>query len=358
MGDAYPTVRVAAVQAAPVWLNREKTLEKAISFIEQAAAGGAKLVTFAEAWLPGYPWWLWLGTPAWGVPYFVELFANGVEIPSATTQALCDAARKHDIYVAMGMDERAGGSLYCTLLFIDNHGDIIGRHRKLKPTHVERTVWGEGDGSDLFTLETPFGKLGGLNCWEHLQPLTRYAMYSLGEQIHVGAWPAFSLYTKVAPALGCIANAAASRSYALEGQTFVLHTSSIISQEMLARLADTEERRSLLEGGGGYTEVFGPDGSTVAGPLDPSQEGLLFADLDMSLIAVAKMAGDPTGHYSRPDVTRLLLNRQPRLAVQAFSPNETAPDMVVPRQTAPSTGQDKRSLGSSVTESTIEIHPG
>src|SRR5215472_3137853 len=158
MGDAYPTVRVAAVQAAPVWLNRERTLEKAISFIEQAAAGGAKLVTFAEAWLPGYPWWLWLGSPAWGVPYFVELFANGVEIPSATTQALCDAARKHDVYVAMGMDERAGGSLYCTTLFIDNHGEMIGRHRKLKPTHVERTVWGEGDGSDLFTLETPFGK--------------------------------------------------------------------------------------------------------------------------------------------------------------------------------------------------------
>jgi aliphatic nitrilase len=178
-------------------------------------------------------------------------------------------------------------------------------------------------------------------------------MYSLGEQIHVGSWPAFSLYNKVAPALGSVANAAASRSYALEGQTFVIHTSSIISQEMLDRLADTEERRSLLEGGGGHTEIFGPDGSTVAGPLDPSQEGLLFANLDMSLIAVAKMAGDPTGHYSRPDVTRLLLNRQPRLAVQAFSPNETALNMVVPGQVAPSIGQHKQSSGSSVTESTV-----
>lgn len=355
MGDTYPTVRVAAAQAAPVWLNREKTLEKAIALIEQAAAGGAKLVTFPEAWLPGYPWWIWLGTPAWGVPYFVELFSNGVEIPSATTQALCDAARKQDIYVVMGMDERAAGSLYCTQLFIDNHGNIIGRHRKLKPTHAERTIWGEGDGSDLFTLDTPFGKIGGLNCWEHLQPLTRYALYSLGEQIHAGAWPSFSLYTDFAPALGRVANAAVSRSYALEGQTFVIHTSATISQEMIDRLVDTDERRSLIHAGGGYTEIFGPDGSTGAGPLDSSQEGLLFADLDMSLIAVAKMTGDPTGHYSRPDVTQLWLNRQPRPAVQTCLPSGTLSTLAVPGLADPSIRQDKQPSGNGVIEPGIEV---
>jgi nitrilase len=316
MPDTYPVIRVAAVQAAPVWLDREACTAKAVGLIKEAAEGGARLVTFPEAWLPGYPWWIWLGSPAWGVPFFLEMYANAVEIPSQTTEVLCDAAGENGVYVVMGIDERGGGSLYCTQLWIDAGGEIIGRHRKLKPTHVERTVWGEGDGSDLFVLDTPLGKLGGLNCWEHVQPLTRYAMYSLGEQVHVGSWPSFCLYTGLAPALGAVANSAASRSYALEGQTFVIHTSAVVSEEMVSRLCDTDERRALLTTGGGATEVFGPDGSTVAGPLPEGQQGILFADLNLGLIPLAKMAHDPTGHYSRPDVTRLLLNRTPQPAVE------------------------------------------
>jgi len=158
-----------------------------VAFIEQAAAGGAGLVAFSEGWLPGYPWWIWLGSPAWGVQYFLELHANSVEVPSGTTATLCNAAKKNGVQVVMGMTERDGGSLYCTQLFIDEEGEIVGKRRKLKPTHVERTVWGEGDGSDLMVLDTSYGKIGGLNCWEHVQPLNRYAMYSLGEQIHVGS---------------------------------------------------------------------------------------------------------------------------------------------------------------------------
>jgi aliphatic nitrilase len=321
MADEYPKVRVAAVQAAPVWLDREATTEKAVAFIEQAADGGAGLVTFSEGWLPGYPWWIWLGSPAWGVPFFLALHANSVEVPSETTAKLCNAAKQYNVQVVMGMSERDGGSLYCTQLFIDEEGEIIGKRRKLKPTHVERTVWGEGDGSDLMVLDTPHGKVGGLNCWEHVQPLNRYAMYSLGEQIHVGSWPAFCLYTQLAPALGAEANAAASRTYALEGQTFVVHTSGLVSSEMRERLADTEERQALLEEGGGHTEIFGPDGSTLAGPLAPNEEGILFADLDLSLIPLAKMVGDPTGHYSRPDVTQLLFDRRPKPAVEGPLPS-------------------------------------
>lgn len=320
MADTYPIVRVAAVQAAPAWLDRDAATAKAAALIAEAAAGGAQLVTFPEAWLPGYPWWIWLGSPAWGVPFFLELFANSVEIPSATTKALCDAAQEHRVHVVMGMDEKSGGSLYCTQLHIDASGEIVGRHRKLKPTHVERTIWGQGDGSDLFVLDTPFGKLGGLNCWEHVQPLLRYAMFSMGEQIHVGSWPSFCLYTQLAPALGPVANSAASRTYALEGQTFVIHTSAIVSESMLARLADTEERRALLQTGGGATEIFGPDGSTIAGPLPADQEGILFADLNLAMIPLAKMAHDPTGHYSRPDVTRLLFNSSPQPPVERLAP--------------------------------------
>jgi len=316
MPDSYPVVRVAAIQAAPVWLDREACTEKAISLIEEAAQGGAQLVTFPEAWLPGYPWWIWLGSPAWGVPFFLEMYANTVEIPSATTRTLSEAARANGVHLVMGMDEKGGGSLYCTQLWIDDQGEIIGRHRKLKATHVERTVWGDGPGSDLFVLDTPLGKLGGLNCWEHVQPLTRYAMYSLGEQVHVGSWPSFCLYTGLAPALGAEANAAASRTYALEGQVFVIHTSAIVSQAMVDRLCDTDERRALLTVGGGATAIYGPDGSTVAGPPPATEEGILFADLNLGLIPLAKMAHDPTGHYSRPDVTQLLLNRSPRPSVE------------------------------------------
>lgn len=318
MGDSYPRVRVAAVQAAPVWLDREASTEKAVALVAEAARNGAELVAFSEAWLPGYPWWIWLGSPAAGVPFFAELHANAVEVPGDTVDAIRAAARAHRVHVVLGLDERDGGTLYCSQLFVGPDGELLGRRRKLKPTHVERTVWGQGDGSDLLVLETPLGKVGGLSCWEHLQPLNRFALFAFGEQIHVGSWPSFCLYTQLAPALGAEANLAASRSYALEGQVFVLHVNGLVSDEMLERLAPGEEQRLLLQAGGGYTTVFGPDGSTVAGPLGPEEEAILYADLDLGAIAIAKMAADPAGHYARPDVTRLVLDRRPQRPLEVI----------------------------------------
>ncbi len=330
MGDQDPTVRVAAVQAAPVWLDREASTDKAVELVEEAASGGAEIVAFGEAWLPGFPFFIWLGPPAWGIPFFAELHANAVEIPSSTTERLCAAAEENGVHIVMGTTERAGGSLYCTLLFIDDRGELIGRKRKLKPTHVERGVWGEGDGTDLFVLPTVHGRLGGLNCWEHLQPLSKYAMYSMGEQIHVAAWPALSIYNDVAYALGVEANMAASRTYALEGQCFVIAVTSLVDDLVYERLCDTEERRHLLEKGGGTTQIFAPSGETIAGPMPYEEEGILFADLDLSLIRVAKMAADPAGHYARADVTRLLFDRSPRVAVVSDEEEQAEqPDVLV-----------------------------
>lgn len=309
------TVRVAAVQAAPVWLDRERSLEKAIALIDEAGAKGAELVAFGEAWLPGFPFWIWLGTPAWGSDFFLELHENAIECGGREALALGAAARRNKIELVMGASEISGGSLYCTLMFYGAQGQFRGRHRKLKPTHVERSVWGEGDGSDLFVLDTPIGRIGGLNCWEHLQPLTKYAMYSWNEQIHVAAWPALSIYNNTAYALGVEANMAASRTYALEGQAYVLAVTSICDQAVIDRLCDTPERQRLLELGGGTTTIFGPSGVTVKGPADYVKPEIILADLDLSEIRRAKQAADPAGHYARADATRLVINGAPRVPV-------------------------------------------
>lgn len=322
--DTFPKFKAAAVQAAPIWQDREASTDKACALIAEAGRAGASLIAFPEVWLPGYPSWVILGTAAWGNPFFAELYANSVEIPSPTTARLCEAAKQAGAHVVMGMDERAGSTLYCTQLLIDDKGNIIGRHRKLKPTHAERTVWGQGDGSDLQVFDTGLGRLGALNCWEHLQPLIRQAMYSLGEQVHVASWPSFGMYRQVSYALSAEACMGASRQYALEGGCFVLAPVAITSQEIIDRLADTPERAGLIEVGGGGSRIFGPDGATIAGPAPWDEETILYADIDLYDIAGAKNFADPVGHYSRPDCLRLLWDRAPQSGVVEFVNAPTA----------------------------------
>jgi aliphatic nitrilase len=211
----------------------------------------------------------------------------------------------------MGASERDGGSLYIAQWLIGPDGEWVARRRKLKPTHVERTVFGEGDGSDLAVHGLDIGRVGALCCWEHLQPLTRYSMYAQNEQLHVAAWPSFSLYDGLAYALGPEVNNAASRMYAVEGSCYVLAPCAVVSEDMIEMLCDTPDKAALLHAGGGHAAIFGPDGRALAEPLAPDAEGLLLADIDLSMIAVAKAAADPAGHYSRPDVTRLWFNSRP-----------------------------------------------
>ncbi len=284
-------LRVATVQAAPAFLDLEAGVAKTVRLIEEAAQRGAKLIAFPECWLPGYPWWVWLDSPAWGMQFVQRYHQNSPRADGPEMDTIRRAAREHGIFVVLGYTERDAGTLYIAQQLIDADGKLIAARRKLKATHVERTVFGEGDGSDLKVHDTSIGRLGALCCWEHLNPLNKYIMYSQHEQIHVGAWPSFSVYEGAAYALSPALNTALSQVYAAEGQCFVLASCGIVSPEMFELLCDTPQKRQLLKVGGGAAMIFGPDGSPLCEPLPPDQEGLLIADIDLSLIRSATTRG-------------------------------------------------------------------
>ena len=317
-------IKAAAVQAAPVYLNLDASIAKAAEIVSEAARNGAKLVAFPETWLPGYPFFVWLGAPVEGIRFIPQYHANSVELHSSEMKRLQKIAAANEITLVMGYSEREGGSRYMSQVIIGEQGEILLNRRKLKPTHVERTVYGEGDGSDLRVVDAAFGRLGALNCWEHMQPLFKMAMYSQFEEVHVAAWPTFSLYREMAYALGPEVNNGASRQYAVEGSAYVLAPCSIINQEVFDLLAATPEKGALLnpqtsKPGGGFAQIYGPDGRALCEPIPEDQEGILYADLDPAMVAIAKAAADPAGHYSRRDAARLVVNRERRCVMQEIN---------------------------------------
>jgi nitrilase len=297
-------VRVAIAQAAPVLLDLPKSVEKAAGLLREASRRGACLVAFGESWLPGYPAWLDLcpGSAFWDHPpakrAYARLVENSAVIPGPHTDRLCAAAREHNVVVVIGVHEKVAsgpghGTLYNTNLVIGADGSILSRHRKLVPTHAERLVWGQGDGSGLEAVDTPAGRVGSLICWEHWMPLARQAMHESAEEIHVACWPTVREMYQIA-----------SRHYAFEGRCYVLAAGLLTAARDLPKdlelPPDLQGKPDALICSGGSC-IIAPDGSIVAGPVFDREE-ILIADLDLDRIAEESMALDVTGHYNRPDV--------------------------------------------------------
>lgn len=321
-------IKVAAVQASPAFLNLKQSIEKTIELIDQAGKEGVQLLAFPETWIPGYPWYIWLSHPANSIHYSAQYMGNAIEANSVHEKTISEAVKRNNLQVVLGVAEKDGGTLYMSQWHFAADGTVISRRRKLKPTHVERSIFGEGDGSDIIVNDTALGKIGALCCWEHLQPLTKYAMYSQHEQIHIAAWPAYCVYTQRTYALSPALSIAANQIYAAEGQCFVISACSVVSKEIHDLLCDTPEKQALMNVGGGFSQIFGPDGSPMADYLPEEQEGLVCAEIDLNKIAFCKAAADPVGHYARPDVFRLLFNNKPAPVVMSFDEfNDTQPEI-------------------------------
>ena len=305
--QAMPTFKIAAVQTSPVFMDREATVAKACELIAEAGQSGARLVVFPEAFVPTYPDWVWRippGEHGMLADLYGELLEQSVAIPGPATERLCQAAREADVYVAIGVNERnaqaSNASLYNTLLYIGDEGNLLGKHQKLVPTAPERMVWAQGDGSTLEVYDTSFGKLGGLICWENYMPLARYALYAWGVQLYLAP-----TWDRGEPWLSTL------RHIAKEGRVYVVGCSIAMRKEDIPDRFEFKEKyyaeaKEWINKGDSV--IVGPDGKFIAGPLN-MEEGILYAELDLRQMRGSKWNLDVAGHYARPDVFRLTISK-------------------------------------------------
>ncbi|MEM6377828.1 MAG: carbon-nitrogen hydrolase family protein [Bacteroidota bacterium] len=307
------SLRLAIVQQKPAYLDLNASMQRAVGIIQEAADARAKLVVFGETWLCGYPAWIdhLPNIALWGHEatemVFAEMLENGLEVSGKETQLFKQMAADFGLYIVLGCNERvkkgAGqGTIYNSLLIFSNRGELVVHHRKLMPTYTEKLLYGTGDGHGLKTVDTDFGKLGGLICWEHWMPLTRQSMHLEGEHIHIALWPAVKDLHQLA-----------SRHYAFESQSFVVAVGQILQVKDLPKTFDLPEElstkpdRYLLNGG---SAVIGPDSNYLLEPQFDREALLVFDVQDLAAVKRGRLKLDVSGHYNRADVFDLEINKK------------------------------------------------
>jgi predicted amidohydrolase len=348
---------VAAIQAAPYYMDLERSLGRAVDLIGEAAKRRAQLVVFPETWLPGYPAWLdvcrdiavWDHEPTKRL--YAQLIENSVAVPSRETEVLGEAARKNNLTLVIGIHERVNdgpgrGTLYNSILTFGPTGELLNIHRKLVPTFTERLIWAQGDGSGLRVVETPAGRIGGLICWEHWMPLARQTLHVAAEDIHVSLWPSVKEMYQIA-----------SRHYAFEGRCFVIAAGGIMRRSDLPRdfeitdgLANDDDE-FILDGG---SCVIGPDGHYVAGPTFCS-EVIILARINLQRIREESLTLDVTGHFNRPDLFGFHCKNGASRAAYSGIPSIGIPSLGIPSLSASSLGLPSEARVSTPRQPTTEV---
>jgi nitrilase len=309
-------IRAAAVQITPDLAGRAGTIERVLNAIAEAADKGAQFIVFPETFVPYYPYFSFVLPPMQQGPAHLELYKEAVVVPSPETQAVADAARKRGLVVVLGVNERDHGSLYNTQLIFDADGTLALKRRKITPTYHERMVWGQGDGAGLKVVQTKVGRVGALACWEHYNPLARYALMTQHEEIHAAHFPG----SLVGPIFGEQIEVT-MRHHALEAGCFVVNATGWLTEEQITQIhPDPKLQKGLRDGC--MTCIISPEGRHLAPPLT-DKEGILIADLDMKLITKRKRMMDSVGHYARPELLHLMHDVRPAVTrVEICDPEE------------------------------------
>ncbi len=302
-------IKAAAVQIAPDLTSAHGTVDRVCEAVARAAAQSVELAVFPETFIPYYPYFSFVMPPVSAGKEHLRLYENAVEVPGPVTRRLADAAARHGVVLVVGVNERAGGSLYNTQLIFDADGTLVLKRRKITPSYHERMIWGQGDGSGFHAVETAVGRIGALACWEHYNPLARYALMADHEEVHCGHFPGSMVGQIFADQIEVT-----MRHHALESGCFVVNSTGWLTPEQIAGITPDEKMRRVLTGGC-YTAIISPEGALLAPPITEG-EGMVIAELDPALIFKRKRMLDSVGHYARPDIFSLHVNREAHACVR------------------------------------------
>lgn len=344
------TVRAAAVQISPVLFSCQGTTEKVLEAIAAAAKQGVELIVFPETFVPYYPYFSFVYPPVLIGKAHMQLYEEAVEVPGPVTEAVSQAARSHHMVVVLGVNERDHGSLYNTQLIFDADGTLVLKRRKITPTYHERMIWGQGDGSGLKVVETAVGAMGALACWEHYNPLARYALMAQHEQIHCAQFPGSMVGQIFADQIEVTI-----RHHALESGCFVVNATGWLAPEQVAEIVPDEALQRVLKGGC-YTAIISPEGVPLCPPITEG-EGMAIADLDLSLITKRKRMMDSVGHYARPELLQLWMNADAAAPLK-FAPQSPSVGMSWASDSISPEGNGDRPSSPSDSASRPLPHPG